>query len=156
MVFDGTRAGVGTVVLQGSQIAEVVFGEATPVATVMPGLFDMHVHTGGDGAPYAYFSEQDHTEAGLKARLRAGVTSYLDLGSSKRRIFELRARLRDGRMLGPNLFAAGPLLTPHGGHPCLEGDPPSDFCAFVDTPADVTAELDALMPGEPDVVMVVI
>lgn len=165
IVFDGTDAAVGTVVIEGATIREVVLGDVEVTAgevvdvtgkTVLPGLFDLHVHTRASAAPYAFVSGNDHSEAHLKARLRSGVTSMLDLGSSESWIFGLRERLRGDALLGPNLFAAGPLLTPHGGHPCVAGSPPQDACIFLDTPADVTTKLDALLAGAPDVVKIVI
>ena len=165
MVFDGTEAGIGTVVLRGAAIETVVIGEAKVVAgevvdvtghTVLPGLFDMHVHSNGESGPYGFYSSKNYLEPNMKGRLRAGLLSYLDLGSMTHVIFEMRDRLRTGKLLGPNLFAAGPLLTPHGGHPCYDGEPPHDFCAFIDAPSDVDPVLADLLPHEPDVIKIVI
>jgi imidazolonepropionase-like amidohydrolase len=165
MVFDGTRAEPGTVVLRGSSVETVVLGEARVIAgevvdvtghTVLPGLFDLHVHSNGESGPYGYFSIENLMEPNMKGRLRAGLLSYLDLGSLKHTVFEMRARLRDGRLLGPNLFAAGPLLTPHGGHPCYHGDPSHGFCSFIDAQQDVATELAQLLPDQPDVIKIVI
>jgi imidazolonepropionase-like amidohydrolase len=165
MVFDGTSAGLGAVALRDGAIEQVAYGPVTVEAgevidvsgrTVLPGLFDMHEHSRGDGAPYGYFSDASVTETNDKARLRSGVTSILDVGSPARMIFEHRARLRDGRVLGPNLFAAGPLVTAHGGHPCRNGSPGGDYCVFIDDAADVATELPPLLAQEPDVIKVVI
>jgi imidazolonepropionase-like amidohydrolase len=165
VVFDGTDAGPGTVVLRGSHIDAVVRGEVRVVAgetldatghTVLPGLVDMHVHSPGESAPYGYFSPIDLMEANMKGRLRAGVLSYLDVGSLPNVIFETRARGRSGAMLTSNIFAAGPLFTPQGGHPCTDGQPPQGFCIFIDSPADVAPGLAGLMPQAPDVIKVVI
>jgi imidazolonepropionase-like amidohydrolase len=165
VVFDGTDAGPGTVVLLGDRIAAVERGEVRVVAgetldatghTVLPGLFDMHVHSPGESAPYGYFSPVDLMEANMKGRLRAGVLSYLDVGSMAHLIFETRDRARSGAMLASNVFAAGPLFTPQGGHPCTDGQPPQDFCVFIDSPADVAPGLAGLMPQAPDVIKVVI
>src|SRR5581483_3154853 len=102
--------------------------------------------------PYGFYAQTDQVPPHLKAMLRNGVTSFLDLGSSARLIFEYRARLRDGRYDGPNMFAAGPLLTPTGGHPCYRGEPAGDSCEFIDKPADLTNALAHLLPQQPDVI----
>src|SRR5438270_196651 len=62
----------------------------------------------------------------------------------------------DGRCDGPNMFAAGPLLTPTGGHPCYRGEPAGDSCEFIDKPADLNDVLSRLLPQQPDVIKLVI
>ncbi|WP_437596761.1 amidohydrolase family protein [Sorangium sp. So ce590] len=169
-VFDGARSGRGAVVIEGDRVRQVVFGdvalagveagggEVVDVAgkTVLPGLIDLHVHSLSVAGPYAYYDDELHLEDHTKAMLRAGVTSYLDLGSSQHVIFEQRARIDAGELLAPQLFAAGPLLTPTGGHPCYHGSPPGDFCLFIDAPADVAAAFEALVPRAPDVIKIVL
>ncbi|WP_437631038.1 amidohydrolase family protein [Sorangium sp. So ce854] len=165
-VFDGARAGRATVVIDGDRVKQVVFDEDIEVAggevvdvsgkTVLPGLIDLHVHSLSVAGPYAYFDGDLHLEDHTKAMLRSGVTSYLDLGSSQHVIFEQRARARAGEILAPQLFAAGPLLTATGGHPCTQGSPPGDFCLFIDSPADVAGAFEALLPGAPDVIKIVL
>ncbi|MGK4000903.1 amidohydrolase family protein [Sorangium sp. So ce1024] len=165
-VFDGARAGRATVVIEGDRVRQVVFDEDIEVAggevvdvsgkTVLPGLIDLHVHSLSVAGPYDYLDGDLHLEDHTKAMLRAGVTSYLDLGSSQHAIFEQRARARAGEVLAPQLFAAGPLLTATGGHPCPQGSPPGDFCLFIDSPDDVARAFDALLPGAPDVIKIVL
>ncbi|WP_437586714.1 amidohydrolase family protein [Sorangium sp. So ce1000] len=168
-VFDGTRAARATVVIEGDRVKQVVWGgaelrveagggEVVDVAgkTVLPGLIDLHVHSLSVAGPYAYYDGDLHLEDHTKAMLRAGVTSYLDLGSSQHVIFEQRSRINAGDILAPQLFAAGPLLTPTGGHPCYHGSPPTDFCVFIDSPADVAGAFEALLPRAPDVVKIVL
>ncbi|XXX73796.1 amidohydrolase family protein [Sorangium sp. So ce134] len=166
-MFDGSRAARATVVIEGDRVKQVVFGErdvdvaggeVVDVAgkTVLPGLIDLHVHSLSVAGPYAYVDADLHLEDHTKAMLRAGVTSYLDLGSSQRVIFEQRARIDAGELLAPQLFAAGPLLTPTGGHPCYRGSPPGDLCLFIDAPGDVAGAFEALLPRRPDVIKVVL
>ncbi|XXY52568.1 amidohydrolase family protein [Sorangium sp. So ce269] len=168
-VFDGSRAGRATVVIDGDRVRQVVFderevevevagGEVVDVSgkTVLPGLIDLHVHSLSVAGPYDHHDGELRLEDHTKAMLRAGVTSYLDLGSSQHVIFEQRARVDAGEVLAPQLFAAGPLLTPTGGHPCYHGSPPGDFCLFIDAPADVGEAFEALLPGAPDFIKIVL
>ncbi|WP_437965049.1 amidohydrolase family protein [Sorangium sp. So ce260] len=169
-VFDGSRAARATVVIEGDRVRQVVLGdvalggveagggEVVDVAgkTVLPGLIDLHVHSLSVAGPQGYYDEELHLEDHTKAMLRAGVTSYLDLGSSQRVIFEQRARIDAGELLAPQLFAAGPLLTPTGGHPCYHGSPPGDFCLFIDAPDEVAAAFEALLPRAPDFIKIVL
>jgi imidazolonepropionase-like amidohydrolase len=165
LVFDGTGARPGTVVLQESTITQVAYGSVEIVAgdvvdvtgkTVVPGLIDLHVHSPGTSGPYGFYPTSDEVPDHFKAMLRAGVTTYLDLGTSEHVIFEYRARVRDKKMLGPTVYAAGPLFTPTGGHPCYSGSPSGDFCHFIDSPADVAAAVGDLLPYKPDFIKIVL
>jgi imidazolonepropionase-like amidohydrolase len=164
-VFDGTSLRSGTVVVSGDRIQAVVYGPVSVVAgeklslsgrTVLPGLFDLHVHLAADAAPLAATIGEAFYEPHLQAMLRAGVTSFLDLGSPAHSIFALRSRIEAGSLLGPRIFAAGPLFTATGGHPCRLGTPPGDFCTLVDSAGDATAGVSRLLPYLPDVVKVVL
>ncbi|MCC7534648.1 MAG: amidohydrolase family protein [Deltaproteobacteria bacterium] len=164
-VFDGTETRDLTVVVEGSTIRDVVEGEVRVEAgdtvdlagkTLLPGLHDLHVHLFADATPYAYQAREDHLHDHLRAFLRAGVTTVLDVGSPQDAVFELRARLRAGQLLGPSVLAAGPLVTATGGHPCRDGAPPGQFCILVDEASDVDALMERLLPDDPDVVKVVL
>ena len=85
-------------------------------ATLLPGLVDAHVHTGHPiGAPW------DHAlpdpERNLQAFLYAGVTTVLDTGGLDDEAIKLRDRIAAGKVLGPRMFAAGPILTAKDAHP---------------------------------------
>jgi imidazolonepropionase-like amidohydrolase len=164
-VFDGAAAGIGHVVFRGERIeavvlgpAEVIGGEVIDVSghTVLPGLYDLHVHTPASAGPRGYFPSESLVDPHLAAMLRAGVTSFLDLGSSRRVIFEHRARIDAGRKLGPHMHAAGAMFTRTGGHPCLPGSPPGDACWFVDSVDDVPAAMDEALSEHPSVIKVII
>jgi imidazolonepropionase-like amidohydrolase len=102
--------------------------EATPIpasgalvvdgsgATLVPGLIDMHGHTGGSSAP-PWLGEFPDAELNLRAFLYCGVTTVLDPGDMDGDAFARRERLRRGEILGPHVYAAGPLVTARGGHP---------------------------------------
>lgn len=164
-VFDGEHAGPGTVVIAGDRVKEVVLGDPPRITgeivdvtgkTVLPGLIDLHVHLFAGAGPMHGPEGPDHAAEHLKATLRAGVTSFLDLGSPSRQIFAYRSRLAAGALLGPRLFAVGPLLTRTGGHPCYAGSPPGDGCLFIDGPSDVARAFALLVPAKPDLVKIVI
>ena len=60
--------------------------------TLLPGLFDMHVHLGpGEGLQH----------------LAGGVTSVRDMGNENDRLLGLKARIDAGQLPGPNVFPAG-------------------------------------------------
>lgn len=164
-VFDGTKSGLGTVVVRGDKVEQVAWGQVTVSAgasvdltgkTILPGLIDLHVHLPAQSGPYGWYSASEVSPDHLKAMLRSGVTSMLDAGTSEHVIFTWRSRLADGKMMGPRLFAAGPMLTPTGGHPCTAGSPPGDACFFVDSPADAQKAVDHLTPMHPDLIKVII
>ena len=71
---------------------------------LLPGLADMHVHTGfGD-------------EQQLKLYLVNGVTTVLNLHGDPQAL-EWRKKIASGEMLGPTFYTAGPIL---------DGDPPTN------------------------------
>jgi len=163
-LFDGQSAPLGALVIKDGRIAQLVPGEVTVTAgtevdlsgkTVLPGLLDLHVHSAASAGPSGYSPSELLHEPHMRAMLRAGVTGYLDLGSSARRIFAYRARIESGVMRGPTLLAAGPLVTTSGGHPCYAGSPIGDSCLLVDKPADVS-RLEPLFSQKPDVLKLVI
>lgn len=93
--------------------ALVVDGEG---ATLVPGLIDMHGHIGGSSAP-VWSGEFPDAELNARAFLYCGVTTVLDPGDRDDEAFERRERFRRGELLGPHVYAAGPLVTARGGHP---------------------------------------
>ena len=84
--------------------------------TLLPGLVDVHTHTGGSAAP-PWVTELPAQEENLGAFLYAGVTTVLDAGALTPAIFNLRSRVDARALLAPHLFAAGPMFTAPNGHP---------------------------------------
>ncbi len=96
----------------------------TPVSTegrtVLPGLWDMHVHllyAGHTNFPYWHRTYTDQfTDTIMPATalqlLHSGVTSARDLGAPPEAIFRTRERIANNEIPGPTLYAAGPQLTP--------------------------------------------
>ena len=95
--------------------AEVI---STEGMTVLPGLWDMHVHLMIVG-----HSDYDHWDrtyigrfrdeimpAAAEQLLRAGVTSARDLGAPLEDILHVRDAINRGQLPGPTLYVSGPFL----------------------------------------------
>ena len=132
VVFDGTRfiPGGATVLLDADTIVGVeAYDYAVPVAcalttydgTLMPGLFDAHVHLVSDGElgslERAGTQTDDELDAtiieSLRAQAAAGVTTVRDLGDTRYRVVAFRDRDEPGV---PRILAAGPPVTVPAGH----------------------------------------
>jgi imidazolonepropionase-like amidohydrolase len=86
--------------------------------TVMPGLFDMHVHLQllghGDykrwNDLYGATEAKDVMPIAARQLLMAGVTSARDLGAPPEHILEVKRRIERGEIPGPRLYVAGPFI----------------------------------------------
>ena len=95
--------------------AEVI---STEGMTVLPGLWDMHVHTMITGhADYAYWDktyppllENVIMPASAEQLLLAGVTSARDLGGPLKESLAVRDRINNGEIPGATLYVSGPFL----------------------------------------------
>lgn len=91
---------------------------STEGMTVLPGLWDMHVHLMIDGhADYAqwdaeFLSKQRDVimPASAKQLLMAGVTGARDLGGPPDEIVAVKKAINEGRIPGPTMFVAGPFI----------------------------------------------
>src|SRR4030095_8054747 len=67
---------------------------------LIPGLWDMHIHSGGYESGKKYFP-----------RLIAdGITGVRDMGSPLDEILQLRREVEAGAIVGPHLIIAGPIV----------------------------------------------
>ena len=95
--------------------------------SVMPGLWDMHVHLMLNG-----HSDYDHWDktypaqfepvimpASARQLLMAGVTSARDLGAPLEASIHVRDRVRRGEISGPTLYVSGPFIQ-HAPYPGTE------------------------------------
>jgi imidazolonepropionase-like amidohydrolase len=95
--------------------AEVI---STEGMTVLPGLWDMHVHTMIVGhADYAewdkaYFNQFESVimPAAAKQLLMSGVTSARDLGGPLEQSINVRNRINEGKIPGATLYVSGPFI----------------------------------------------
>ncbi|HVM96994.1 MAG TPA: amidohydrolase family protein [Candidatus Acidoferrales bacterium] len=126
-VAAGERITDRDVLVEDEQIRAVVKSGALPPlrdaqeidgagATLLPGLIDLHAHTGINPAPPSLNAFPDPA-ANLAAYLYCGVTTVVDLGGLAPDVIERRDRVAAGKLLGPTLYVAGPVLTVRGGHP---------------------------------------
>ena len=95
--------------------AEVI---STEGMSVLPGLWDMHVHLDING--HADYDHWDKTYPPLyesvimpssaKQLLLAGVTSARDLGAPLKDSIAVREAIRTGKIPGPTLYVSGPFI----------------------------------------------
>ncbi len=127
--FGGAPLRNSVVVLEGERIRQVgqlgtlaVPSGAEVISTegmsVLPGLWDMHVHLMINGhADYAHWDRTYPAQfepvimpASAKQLLLAGVTSARDLGGPLEASINVRNAIRAGRIPGPTLYVSGAFL----------------------------------------------
>jgi len=95
--------------------AEVI---STEGMSVLPGLWDMHVHLMINGhSDYSHWDkkypplmETVIMPASAKQLLMAGVTSVRDLGAPLKASIAVRERIKKGEIPGPTLYVSGPFI----------------------------------------------
>lgn len=114
-VVTGAERRDATVVVEGNRIAYVGSGlNATPPKDslvidgtgkfLIPGLWDMHVHT--------FFGEAAAAgrDVTLPLFVANGITGVRDMGSELEMVLRARSDIHDGKLLGPRMIVAGPML----------------------------------------------
>ena len=130
------------ILIDGERITAVGTVESKPVPTgyqvistegmsVLPGLWDMHVHTmiNGHGDYGHWDSTYTNSKTGVlgnvimpasaKQLLLAGITSARDLGAPLEEIIALRNNINSGKIPGPTLYVSGPFIQ-HAPYPNTE------------------------------------
>ena len=117
IIIEGERIkAVGQVgALSIPQGAEVI---STEGMTVLPGLWDMHVHLMINGhsdyehwdKTYPPLMESVIMPSSARQLLLAGVTSARDLGAPLKPILAVRDRINAGEIPGPTLYVSGPFI----------------------------------------------
>jgi imidazolonepropionase-like amidohydrolase len=135
-LIDGTGGAPlrnSVVLIRGERIEKVGTTASLPVPagydtvsteglTVLPGLWDLHVHLMYAGHPDArhWFNtyppqfEQVIIPASAEQMLMAGVTAARDLAAPPESIVAVKRRIAAGAIPGPTLYVAGPALTKGG------------------------------------------
>jgi len=163
-VIDGVSDSVKTnqtVVVDAGKIIAIESGFRNPAAgdrvidlrngTLLPGLFDMHVHLTGEYSKNAEIEGFKDNEADVAIdgvvyagrTLLAGFTTVRDLGDSYRASIPLRNAINAGKVPGPRIIAAGKAIASTGGH----GDPTNGWARKF--PADPGPE-DGVINGADD------
>ncbi len=100
---------------------------STEGMSVLPGLWDMHVHLMLNGhSDYPHWDktyppqfEPTIMPAGAKQLLLAGVTSARDLGAPLEASINVRDRISAGKLAGPTMYMSGPFIQ-HAPYPGTE------------------------------------
>jgi len=136
--FGGDPIRNSVILIKGNKIEKVGTVETLPVPagyeiistegmSVLPGLWDMHVHLMINGhSDYPYWDKKYPPlfrniimPAGARQLLMAGVTSARDLGAPLEDIIAVRDSINKGKMMGPSLYVSGPFLQ-HSPYPGTE------------------------------------
>lgn len=134
--------------------AEIV---STEGMSVLPGLWDMHVHLMIVGhSDYDHWDRtypdrfQDEIMPAAAAQLlRAGVTSARDLGAPLDEILTVKRRIENGEIPGPTLYVSGPFIQ-KAPYPGTE-----DFRWGVDGADDARAKVERLAEAGVDVIKLI-
>ncbi len=127
--FGSTPIRNSVIIVRGERIAAIgqvgtlaVPSDAEVISTegmsVLPGLWDMHVHTMIDGhSDYEHWDktypsrlEKDVMPASARQLLMAGVTTARDLGGPLEASIHVRDAINRGEIPGATLYVAGPFL----------------------------------------------
>jgi imidazolonepropionase-like amidohydrolase len=134
--------------------AEVI---STEGMSVLPGLWDMHVHLMING--HSHYAHWDKTyppmmetvimPASARQLLMAGVTSARDLGGPLKASIAVRDRIRKGEIPGPTLYVSGPFIQ-------HEPYPGTDYVRWgVKGPDDARAKVRMLAEAGVDVIKLI-
>jgi len=155
LVKDGQIEKVGTVdTLPVPAGYEVISTEAM---SVMPGLWDMHVHLMINGhSDYAYWDvayadklANEIMPASAVQLLLAGVTTARDLGGPLQDSLDVRDRINAGEIPGPRMFMSGPFIQ-HKAYPGTEA-----FRWGVEGERDARAKIRKLAQAGVDVIKLI-
>jgi len=122
-VIDGTGAPPKpdmTVIIAGYRIAEIAKSNTISIprstrtidatgSFLIPGLWDMHAHP-DDPELWPVNPPPKEKEKLLTLLIANGVTGIRDMGGDLKLLQEWRARVGNGTMVGPHIYACGPLL----------------------------------------------
>jgi len=136
-VIDGVSDTVKTnqtVVVEAGKITAIEAGFRQPAAgdrvidlrngTLLPGLFDMHVHLTSEYSKTSEIDNYKQNEGDVaidgvvyaQRTLLAGFTTVRDLGDEYRASISLRNAINAGKVPGPRIIAAGKAIATTGGH----------------------------------------
>ena len=86
--------------------------------TLLPGMMDVHVHLSGSRSYNESATDRDlltlRAANDCRKLLDIGITTVRDVGSMT--ALQLRRAIADGEIVGPHIYAAGPIISQTGGH----------------------------------------
>jgi len=166
--WGGAPVNNSVVLIDGERISAVGTVDTLPVPagaevidcrgmSVLPGLWDSHVHTMLLGhADYDHWDktytarfEKEIMPAAAHQLLVAGVTSAIDLGAPLEASISVRRRIARGEIPGPTLYVSGPFIQ-HAAYPGTEA-----FRWGVNGPADGRAKVKQLAAAGVDVIKLI-
>jgi len=130
---------------------------STEGMSVLPGLWDMHVHLDINGhsdyshwhPTYADRFENEIMPASALQLLLAGVTTARDLGGPLEPSLAIRDKVNSGELPGPRLFVSGPFLQ-HEPYPGTE-----DYRWGIESPRDAREKVNILADAGVDVIKLI-
>jgi imidazolonepropionase-like amidohydrolase len=130
---------------------------STEAMSVLPGLWDMHVHLQINGhsdyarwhAEYTDRFAEEIMPASAVQLLLAGVTTARDLGAPLEASIEVRDRINAGEIPGPRMFMSGPFIQ-HRPYPGTDA-----YRWGVDSPRDAREKVNRLADAGVDVIKMV-
>jgi len=130
---------------------------STEGMSVLPGLWDMHVHLMINGhADYTHWDKTYPSQfepvimpASARQLLLAGVTSARDLGAPLEASINVRNRISSGKIPGPTMYMSGPFIQ-HEPYPGTEA-----FRWGVKGPDDARAKVNKLADAGVDVIKLI-
>ena len=163
--FGGKPLRNSVILLRGDRIEKIGTAESLPVPsgyeristegmTVLPGIWDMHVHLLYGGYPNGgewqrnYHAQYPAIMAATAAQLlMAGVTTTRDMGAPLPLILDMKKQIASGAIPGPTLYAAGPQVA----HDSPEGQ---TFRLAVSGPQDGRAKIKELAKAGVDLIKI--
>ncbi len=163
--FGGKPLRNSVILLRGDRIEKIGTAESLPVPsgyeristegmTVLPGIWDMHVHLLYGGYPNGGEWQRNYhaqypaiMEATAAQLLMAGVTTTRDMGAPLALILDMKKRIASGAIPGPTLYAAGPQVA----HDSPEGQ---TFRLAVSGPQDGRAKIRELAKAGVDLIKI--
>jgi imidazolonepropionase-like amidohydrolase len=134
-----------TVIIEGATISYAGTADAAPtveeavvieVATVMPGLWDCHIHFMGATRPSMEVMAATmpvqagaRSAADLAALISGGVTSVREVGGYG---VDLASIVSEGTLPGPTIYGAGAILSTTGGHADVHSLPLDYYQSFLE------------------------
>lgn len=120
VVEDGKIVATGQEAVQ-MAASETIDGQGK---TILPGLFDMHIHLGmdGDADPFAEMAKETQASSAFRhqvnavKQLQSGVTSVRNLGSKWHVDLAYRNAVNAGLLTGPTVYGSGQPIVMTGGH----------------------------------------